>query len=124
MNLQDIKNLILEEGKVVFIENEEVMGVFLSYEEYRKMIVQKSKQNPASSLPLFDSKIESDSNAAPSPMTTEDDFADEAADIMIEEAEGPEVVVMHPEPKPVKTAEPGPDSSNSEKELSIDDLPF
>ncbi len=124
MNLSDIKNLISEEGKVVFIENDEVMGVFLSYEEYRKIVVQKSKQDPAPSLPLFDSKREADFKATPSPMLAGDDFSDEAADIITEEAEGPEVIVTHPEPKPVQPAELAPDSSSSEKELSIDDLPF
>ncbi|GEM_PF-3891454 len=128
MNFSDIKNLISEEGKVVFIENDKIVGVFLSYEEYRKIAAQKncSQPSPTASLPLFEATEKPNSNQAvgeTSPLSVNpvseapnvsavNEVFDEPSEIVAEE---PEVIIM-PERKPTEIGQ--------DKELTIDDLPF
>ena len=124
MNLSDIKNLISEVGKVVFVENDKVVGVFLSYDEYRKMVAQKGEQCPASSLPLFTSKEKPvEPKVSGSPAVLDETFDDELVDIVAEEPEEPEVVVVSPISEAEKP-KPNIPSLETEKELTIDDLPF
>jgi len=121
MNLLDIKNLISEVGKVVFVEGDKVVGVFLSYEEYLKMVAQKNEQCPASSLPLFTPKEAPAKPACPaSPMIMSEVFEDEPTEILPEEPE----VIITASPAESFGSEVKPVEIKQEKELSIDDLPF
>ncbi|MDD5750577.1 MAG: hypothetical protein PHU56_02930 [Candidatus Pacebacteria bacterium] len=125
MNLSDIKNLISEiGGKVVFVENDKVVGVFLSYDEYRKIAAQKNCSCPAPKLPLFTSGPEEEPAGfnVPEdlPSSSEEPFDVAPADIVAEE---PEVIIAPAPARPVSHKPdliyPGP-----EKELTVDDLPF
>ncbi|PIU16191.1 hypothetical protein COT20_00760 [bacterium (Candidatus Gribaldobacteria) CG08_land_8_20_14_0_20_39_15] len=127
MNLSDIKNLISDEGKVVFVENDKIVGIFLSYGEYQKISSQKNCSAPttaAANLPLFVPPVKEQKNEPL--MSGTDGFFDEPVEMVDEE---PKVIIeqsIH-ESEKAESVKADSDSAakiKTEKELTVDDLPF